>query len=226
MSVPFPEPTAPAPSRAEVFLTYLDYFRSRLVSKLEGLPSAELRRSRLPSGWTPIELIKHLAWVEMRWLEWGFEGRPVADPWGDQRDGRWYVAADETLTGLVAALDTQAARTRAIVESHDRLTSGSPASGGTEPSPRPSNGSCSTWSRSTRGTSASSTSPANWPAARPGSEHDGRADCWPGRAGRSLGQRPGHPGDWRPGVAAVWKTGQPISVRHCDSSAVSCGPMR
>jgi uncharacterized damage-inducible protein DinB len=126
MSVPFPEPTAPAPSRAEVFLTYLDYFRSRLVSKLEGLPSAELRRSRLPSGWTPIELIKHLAWVEMRWLEWGFEGRPVADPWGDQRDGRWYVAADETLTGLVATLDTQAARTRAIVESHDLADVGQP----------------------------------------------------------------------------------------------------
>jgi uncharacterized damage-inducible protein DinB len=126
MSVPFPEPTAPAPSRAEVFLTYLDYFRSRLVSKLEGLPSAELRRSRLPSGWTPIELIKHLAWVEMRWLEWGFEGRPVADPWGDQRDGRWYVAADETLAGLVAALDTQAARTRAIVESHDLADVGQP----------------------------------------------------------------------------------------------------
>ncbi len=49
------------PSRAEVFLGYLDYFRSRLVSKLEALPGGELRRSRLPSGWTPIELLKHVA---------------------------------------------------------------------------------------------------------------------------------------------------------------------
>jgi hypothetical protein len=32
-------------SRAEVFLGYLDYFRSRLVSKLEALPGGELRRS-------------------------------------------------------------------------------------------------------------------------------------------------------------------------------------
>jgi uncharacterized damage-inducible protein DinB len=126
MSVPFPEPTAPAPSRAEVFLSYLDYFRSRLVSKLEALPSAELRRSRLPSGWAPIELIKHLAWVERRWLEWGFEGCPVADPWGDERDGRWYVAADETLAGLIAALGAQAVRTRAIVESHDLADIGQP----------------------------------------------------------------------------------------------------
>jgi hypothetical protein len=118
MSVQFPECTTPAPSRAEVFLGYLDYFRSRLVSKLDSLPSGELRSSRLPSGWAPIELIKHLAHVEMRWLEWGFEGRAVTDPWADSRDGRWYVAADETLAGLVAALHEQAARTRAIVESH------------------------------------------------------------------------------------------------------------
>src|SRR5712675_716300 len=100
MSLPFPEPTAPAASRAEVFLRYLDYFRSRLVSKLEGLPGGELRRSRLPSGWAPIELAKHLAYVEMRWLEWGFEGRDRPDVWGDRKDGRWYVGPDETLTEL------------------------------------------------------------------------------------------------------------------------------
>jgi uncharacterized damage-inducible protein DinB len=126
VSIPFPEPTAPLPSRTAVFLTYLDYFRSRLVSKLEDLPGDELRSSRLPSGWTPIELLKHLSYVEMRWLEWGFEGRHVADPWGDGRDGRWYVAADESLAELVAGLHAQAVRTRAIVESHDLADVGQP----------------------------------------------------------------------------------------------------
>jgi uncharacterized damage-inducible protein DinB len=127
MSLPFPEPTTAVSSRAEVFLGYLDYFRSRLVSKIEALPASELRSSRLPSGWTPIELLKHLAHVEMRWLEWGFEGRRVADPWADQRDGRWYVAADETLAELVTALRAQATRTRAIVESHDLADIGQPS---------------------------------------------------------------------------------------------------
>ena len=126
MSVPFPECTTPVSSRAEVFLGYLDYFRSRLVSKLDSLPGGELRSSRLPSGWAPIELIKHLAHVEMRWLEWGFEGRAVTNPWADSRDGRWYVSADETLAGLVVALHEQAARTRAIVESHDLADIGQP----------------------------------------------------------------------------------------------------
>ena len=126
MSVSFPEPTTPEPSRAAVFLAYLDYFRSCLVDKLEGLPGDELRGSRLPSGWTPIELLKHLTCVEMRWLEWGFEGRDVGDPWADQRDGRWYVASEETLDDLVAALHARAARTCAIVESHDLAEIGQP----------------------------------------------------------------------------------------------------
>ena len=65
MSLPFPEPAILVSSRTEVFLGYLDYFRSRLRSKLEALPGGELRRSRLPSGWTPIELLKHLAHDEL-----------------------------------------------------------------------------------------------------------------------------------------------------------------
>jgi uncharacterized damage-inducible protein DinB len=117
MTVPFPEPTEPAASRAEVFLRYLDFFRDRVVNKLSGLPPDALRTSRLLSGWAPIELIKHLTYVEMRWLEWGFEGQDRADPWGDRRDGRWYVGPDETLDGLEAALLAQAGRTREIVES-------------------------------------------------------------------------------------------------------------
>jgi uncharacterized damage-inducible protein DinB len=126
MSLAFPEPTDPVDSRAEVFLRYLDYFRSVLVAKLEGLPESELRGSRLPSEWTPIQLLKHLTQVELRWLEWGFEGRPVTDPWADERDGRWYVAPEESLTELTAALQAQAARSRAVVEGHDLAQVGAP----------------------------------------------------------------------------------------------------
>ena len=126
MTVPFPEPTAPAGSRAEVFGRYLDYFRDRLAAKLRGLPEQELRRSRLQSGWTPLELLRHLTFVEMRWLEWGFEGRDVPDPWGDRRDGRWYVAPDETLDELLAALDAQAERSGQVIAAHDLSEAGKP----------------------------------------------------------------------------------------------------
>src|SRR5215467_11692389 len=126
MSVPFPEPTTPVATRAGVFLGYLDYFRSQLVSKLEALPEAELRRSRLPSGWTPIELLKHLRYVELRWLVWGFEGRDVGDPWGDRRDDQWYVSDDETLESLIAELHAQGEQSRAIIESHSLEEIGQP----------------------------------------------------------------------------------------------------
>ncbi|WP_300605743.1 DinB family protein [Trebonia sp.] len=127
MPVPFPEPTAPAGSRSEVFLRYLDYFRDRLAAKLRALPDRELRATRLPSGWTPVELLKHLTYVELRWLEWGFEGRHVPDPWGDRRDGRWYVAPGETLDDLLTKLTEQAARTRAVIETHDLAEVGQPS---------------------------------------------------------------------------------------------------
>jgi len=122
----FPSPTISASTATEVFLRYLDYFRSRLVSKLQALPADELRRSRLPSGWTPLELLKHLRYVELRWLEWGFEGRDVPEPWGDQHDGRWHVTGEETLASLTADLSQQAARSRAVLEAHGLAEAGQP----------------------------------------------------------------------------------------------------
>jgi uncharacterized damage-inducible protein DinB len=126
MSVPFPSPTTPAGSRAEVFLRYLAYFRDRLEAKLRALPDGDLRVSRLPSGWTPLELLKHLTYVESRWLEWGFEGRAVPDPWGDRRQDRWYVGPDETLDDLAAKLAEQAQRSTEIISGHDLSEVGQP----------------------------------------------------------------------------------------------------
>jgi len=91
------------------------------------LPAAELRRSRLPSGWTPLELVKHLRHVELRWLEWGFEGRDVGNPWADRDGDRWHVGADETLASLLDDLRGQAARSRAIIEAHDLSEVGRPS---------------------------------------------------------------------------------------------------
>ena len=126
MTVPFPSPTDPADSRAQVFSRYLEFFRDRVTTRVRELPEGELRRSRLPSGWTPLELVKHLTYVELRWLEWGFEGRGVPDPWGDQRDDRWFVATDETRDSLLADLAAQAERSQAVIDNHDLEEVGQP----------------------------------------------------------------------------------------------------
>ncbi len=123
---PFPSPTLRPGSRAEVFLGYLDYFRAQVIAKTEGLDEDERRGSRLPSGWTPVELVKHLTYVELRWLEWGFQGCHVDKPWGDQRDDRWCVDPGETTTDLIASLQAQAVRSRRIVQENDLSVVGQP----------------------------------------------------------------------------------------------------
>jgi hypothetical protein len=113
----FPAPSAATADARRLFLDYLDFYRATIEEKLTGMSGAELRRSRLPSGWTPIELLKHLVFMEQRWLVWGFEAVPVDAPWGDRGpDDRWHVAEDETLADLLAALHHGGRRTSEIVE--------------------------------------------------------------------------------------------------------------
>ena len=126
MSLPFPEPTTPIDDEREVLLGYLAFYRSVLLDKLDGLDDQALRVSRLPSGWSPLELLNHLTHVEMRWLEWGFEGRDVEDPWGDGLDGRWHVEPELTLKLLAGRLHEQAARSEAVVRRHDLTETGAP----------------------------------------------------------------------------------------------------
>lgn len=129
MSAPFPEPTRLRASRAEVFLGYLDYFRSVVLDKVAGLGDEDLRTSRLPSGWAPLELVKHLTFVERRWLVWGFEGESDADPWGDSGGspgGRWTIGAHEAAADLIRSLEIQGAVTRNVVRRHDLDEVGQP----------------------------------------------------------------------------------------------------
>jgi uncharacterized damage-inducible protein DinB len=98
-----------------LLLGFLDHYRSVVIRKLEGLSDAELRTSRVPSGWTPLELINHLRYMERRWFVWGFLAEPVDAPHGDEVDGRWTVAAGASVADLTAALRATGERTREIV---------------------------------------------------------------------------------------------------------------
>lgn len=101
----------------ELLSAYLDWYRDTLLRKLEGLSESELRSSRLPSGWTPLELLQHLTWVERRWLRWGFTAEPTEDAWGDNGpDGRWHVPAELPPGEVKARFRAQCERSRAITE--------------------------------------------------------------------------------------------------------------
>jgi hypothetical protein len=122
----FPSPTIARASRTEVFLSYLEYFRHSVIARVEALSESEARTSCVPSGWTPLELAKHLTFVEHRWLVWGFEGVAVDDPWGDRRDDRWYVGPGESRESVVEALRSQGEQSEIIVRANDLGTLGQP----------------------------------------------------------------------------------------------------
>jgi uncharacterized damage-inducible protein DinB len=113
----FPEPASTDDVRG-LLLDYLDFFRGVVAGKLEGLSSEQLAGSLVPSGWTPSGLVNHLVNVERRWLEWGFLGDPLTDPWRDRASDDGWLSLDLPVADLRGLLDDRAARTREIVEAH------------------------------------------------------------------------------------------------------------
>ena len=115
---PYPEPAQTDDLRG-VLLDYLDFYRGVVAAKLEGLSADELSGSIVPSGWTPSGLVHHLVNVERRWLEWGFLGEQIEEPWRDaSEDGGW-ASLDLPVAELHAMLDDAAARTRSIIDAHE-----------------------------------------------------------------------------------------------------------
>jgi uncharacterized damage-inducible protein DinB len=117
--MPASEPSRSISDPTELLLGQLDYYRSTLQAKLDGLGEDDLRGSILPSGWSPLELLNHLVHVERRWMQWGFEGEQVPEPWGDHEVGtdRWVLLPGDSLETLTARLRDQASRTESVARS-------------------------------------------------------------------------------------------------------------
>jgi uncharacterized damage-inducible protein DinB len=114
------EPEQGLGGEAAHFAAYLSFYRATVVEKARSLPEAELRRPLVPSGWTPLELAQHLAFMERRWFVWGFLGEQVEDPWGDSQgspDAAWLVPASVSLDDVLALLTEQAALTEGLLAS-------------------------------------------------------------------------------------------------------------
>lgn len=73
-------------------LEWLQAKRRHVISALDGLADADLRRGTLPSGWSPLGLVQHLALdVERFWFRAVLAGEDVPLPGGEEG---WTVAAD------------------------------------------------------------------------------------------------------------------------------------
>jgi hypothetical protein len=65
---------------------FLDQQRNAVLAIIEGLGEAELHTPVLPSGWTPIGLIRHLAGAEAMWFQWVVLGTQPQVTWDDGID--------------------------------------------------------------------------------------------------------------------------------------------
>ena len=115
----FPEPGPETADPAVLFARYLDFYRETVIRKVTSLSEEERRNSRLPSGWTPLGLLFHLACMERRWFVWGFLGEDVDDPWPDSQDSPdqpWRVPEGLTFDAVVTMLREVAGRTGRVLE--------------------------------------------------------------------------------------------------------------
>ena len=110
------EPAQTVSDSRELLNGYLDAYRAALLRKFDELAEADQRRSVLPSGWTPLELVNHLAHVERRWFQWGFTAEAIESVWGDWDEGgkRWAVQPDDTVADVRARFVDACERSRGI----------------------------------------------------------------------------------------------------------------
>lgn len=82
-------------TEATALLACLDAQRRHVLGILEGLSEESLHSPVLPSGWTCLGLVRHLALdVERFWFRGVIAGEQIDLDGGD--DAVWQVAADET----------------------------------------------------------------------------------------------------------------------------------
>jgi uncharacterized damage-inducible protein DinB len=133
MSDPLREPTEAGPPGTARWAAYLDWLRDDLTRAVLALDPAEQRTSRVPTGWSPIEMLSHCLHMEQRWFVWGFLGEDVAEPWGDwsqpepwtaddsdevRPGARWEVPPGVTAEVLVQQLHDIGRRTSSVLRDH------------------------------------------------------------------------------------------------------------
>ncbi len=101
-----PEPTPKDPGQAvperEMLLGFLDFYRSVMIRKIDGVSPEGLRRSPVDSGTCLGGLLKHLAYVERWWFQAFFASREVDFPWTEEDpDADFRLDEDDTSESLI-----------------------------------------------------------------------------------------------------------------------------
>ncbi|MFE5176554.1 DinB family protein [Streptomyces sp. NPDC056634] len=105
-------PTSTMTEEAVALQHFLDAQRASARAILDGLTDEQLRTSVLPSGWTPLGLIKHLGDAERHWFQEVFRGTAVDVPWPD---GEEEMASGRPVAEVFAFYREQCERGNALL---------------------------------------------------------------------------------------------------------------
>lgn len=85
----------------EALLAALHTARRHVLQQVEAMAEHDRRTARLPSGWTPLGLVRHLTLSDERyWFEVVVAGGSL-DYWPEGEDGDWQVGEEEPSEGVL-----------------------------------------------------------------------------------------------------------------------------
>src|SRR4051794_23498733 len=113
-SAPLDGPGVEISDPRELLLGYLDWYRDALMRKISGLSDSQLRTSVEPLSWSPLGMVKHLGWVERRWLRWGFAAEDVLPYLSGGDAAEFGVTPDESADDILAAYREEIRRSREL----------------------------------------------------------------------------------------------------------------
>ncbi len=97
----------------DALLAALNGQRKHLISALDGLSDGDLRRPVLPSAWTPLGLVRHLALeVEQFWFRGAVAGEPITLT---SKDEAWQVPAEVPGAAILDLYRGEIARANEII---------------------------------------------------------------------------------------------------------------
>lgn len=108
LSVPLTEPRVRrvddvGTSERDRLQHFLDQQRTAVLAIIDGLDESQLRTPVLPSGWTPIGLVRHLIGAEAMWFQWVVLGTQPQVVWDDGLDDGPYEPGAPFTTGHSSA---------------------------------------------------------------------------------------------------------------------------
>lgn len=100
----------------QALLYCLDQQRNHVTGILDGLTEEQLRRPALPSGWSCLGMVKHLALAdEHYWFRCIMAGESL-DFFPEERNSEWRVEAGEPSEDIFRLYRDEIARSNAIIQ--------------------------------------------------------------------------------------------------------------